>query len=322
MLVTVISWNVNNRRGVADAVARLVGDESDMVLISLQEHFDLYSDVVRSVLKMHPLYKVVSVSRVLGLWSIVLSRRRCAADVMRIGLGPLGFINKGACMTRLSNGVMFVSCHLSAHQGNNARRLEEARKIFECICSSEALGSVDTVVLAGDMNFRTAEGTGGLEYSQASQYDQCNEFKEAYPMFQEAEIGFGPTYKYILGTDELSTERSPSWCDRVLVSSSYTSRFCTYDSAHGVRISDHKPVVCMLRIGGKKTGRVTVPMVGYNAHLVLRGLTRVICAIHEYCDAIAVCLLVLGLCLALARYKATISRLEGPRSSSCLEADC
>ncbi|KMV65289.1 phosphatidylinositol 5-phosphate phosphatase [Encephalitozoon cuniculi EcunIII-L] len=291
-----------------------------MILISLQEHFDFYSGVVRSVLKMYPSYKMVSADRVLGLWSIVLSKERHSTTVMKIGLGFLGFINKGACVTRISNGVMFISCHLSAHQENSKKRQEEIRKVFECICDEESLKGIDTVVLAGDMNFRVSGVPRALDYSRARPGDQCNEFRRAYPTFLEEVIRFGPTYKYITGTDELCRKRHPSWCDRVFVSSSCTCRFNTYSSIHSVKISDHKPVVCIFEVDGKRTNRIAIPMVGYNGHLITRRLTRLYCAVHENCDAIAACFLVLMLYLMLARYKA-VPRLGNPFRNFCPGTD-
>ncbi|KAG5860302.1 hypothetical protein KMI_02g03950 [Encephalitozoon hellem] len=310
MLVTVLSWNVNNREGVADAIPKILRDcKSDMILISLQEHFDLYSGVAKSVVKMCPSYRVVSVDRVFGVWSIVLSKERHTASAMRMGLGPLGFINKGVCMTRISNGIIFISCHLSAHQENNKKRLDEVRRIFECICDEESLKSTDTVILAGDMNFRIAKGARVLSYLRAKKDDQCNEFKNAYPSFVEGAIDFEPTYKYIASTDELCSKRQPSWCDRVLVSSCYTSKFNVYRSAHQVKISDHKPIVCIFETGGRRADRVAIPMVGYNGHQIIRALTRFYCGVHEHCNTALVCLLVLVVYLVLARCK-TIPRFS------------
>lgn len=310
MLVTVLSWNVNNKEGVAEAIPRILGHvESDMILISLQEHFDFCGSIIKSVLKMDPSYRVISVDRILGLWSIVLSKERHTASTMRMGFGPFGFINKGVCVTRISNGVIFISCHLSAHQENNKKRLKEIRKIFECICDEGSLKSTDTVILAGDVNFRIFGGPKNLDYSKVKENDQCNEFKRAYPSFSEGIIDFKPTYKYIVHTNELCSKRQPSWCDRVFVSSSYTSTFNLYRSAYDVKISDHKPVVCVFEIDGKRIDRTAIPMVGYNGHLVIRGFTRLYCSVYEYRNTAFVCLLVLVLYLMLARCK-TIPRLS------------
>ncbi|AFN83941.1 inositol polyphosphate-5-phosphatase [Encephalitozoon romaleae SJ-2008] len=304
MLVTVLSWNVNNKEGVGDAIPKILGHtNSDMILISLQEHFDVYSSVIKPVLKMYPSYRVISVDRVFGLWSIVLSKERYTASTIRMGFGPLGLINKGVCVTKISNGVIFISCHLSAHQENNKKRLKEIRKIFECICDEESLKSTDTVILAGDMNFRISGGLKNLDYSKAKENDQCNEFKRAYPSFSEGIIDFKPTYKYIVATNELCSERQPSWCDRVFVSTSYTSTFNAYRSAYNVKISDHKPIVCVFEVGGKRIDRTAIPMVGYNGHQVIRGFTRFYCGIYEYRNTAFVCLLVLVLYLMLIRSK-------------------
>ncbi|ADM12457.1 inositol polyphosphate-5-phosphatase [Encephalitozoon intestinalis ATCC 50506] len=321
MLVTVFSWNVNNREGVADAIPEILGDQkSDMILISLQEHFDSQSTVAKSIQKMYPSYRMISVDRMFGLLSIVLSKERHTVERIKMGFGILGFINKGVCVTKISNGIMFISCHLSAHQENNKKRLKEIRRIFECVCDSESVRNVKTVILAGDMNFRIAGGSRSLDYLKSGKDDQCNEFKRAYPMFLEGMIDFKPTYKYIAGTDELCKKRHPSWCDRVFVSSSYV-KFNTYDSAYEVKISDHKPILCALEVSDKKTSRAAIPMIGYSGHHVIRGLTRFYCIVHEYRNAVSALLLIIMLYLMLSRFK-TISRLRNPFRVFYPEADC
>ncbi|CAE8582187.1 unnamed protein product, partial [Polarella glacialis] len=76
--------------------------------------------------------------------------------------------------------------------------------------------------------------------------------------FREGEVCFPPTYKYIVGTDQLSDKRCPAWCDRVLYRSQPmivpgapqpTFRkvdLMEYDSFGSLkRTSDHRPVAAL-----------------------------------------------------------------------------
>eukprot|EP00913_Durusdinium_trenchii_P006744 g6340.t1 len=81
--------------------------------------------------------------------------------------------------------------------------------------------------------------------------------------FREAEVTFPPTYKYIPGSDDLSPQRTPAWCDRVIFrhelhatqvaqrvldSEAEAVRVVDYDAYPLRRSSDHRPVACALRV--------------------------------------------------------------------------
>lgn len=302
--VAVLSWNVNNKSDVMEGVRRALGDiNTDVILISLQEHFVLHSTVSVGIGKMFPGYKALSVCRMVGLWSVVLSKEDYKVDVMRIGLGWLGLPNKGACVTRLCCGIVFVSCHLSAHVGNNKRRLKQIQTMFECVCDEWSLRNARTVVIAGDMNFRMSEGTCSVDYSEVGRFDQCNEFKRLYPMFKEHPICFGPTYKYINNTDTLSGKRQPAWCDRILVSSIHEVMFEGYGSIEDMRSSDHRPVLAMFRMSGGRGGETALPRTKHRAHRVMRGFAETCSVLYEYGEVLLCCSLVVVFCLLYVRLK-------------------
>ncbi|TBU18649.1 phosphatidylinositol 5-phosphate phosphatase [Ordospora colligata] len=315
MEIAVLSWNMNGRDGLERVSVIADSQQADIVLLSFQECFSPSQNKVRRIMaKAFPHYSVASVNRVCGLWSVVLCKTSgCARDVevntMRIGLGVLGMINKGACISKLSNGVVFVSCHLSAHLENNERRMQQIRTVFECINDKETVSNTRLLVIAGDMNFRmtqrmsfdtqsihdTNESVIGSSINRAlyensesiykAEYDQFNKFNKLYPMFHEDKITFMPTYKYEMGSNCFSNKQNPSWCDRVLVSSCNVIQFTKYITDPSVMLSDHKPIVCKFNVAENMSDecqRQAVPDVGYKSHVFTRIATWIYCFMHEY----------------------------------------
>ncbi|KAJ2223097.1 hypothetical protein H4R99_007035 [Coemansia sp. RSA 1722] len=81
--------------------------------------------------------------------------------------------------------------------------------------------------------------------------------KQAFVGFEEADINFAPTYKYLVGTDEYDVNRRPSWCDRVLW---WTNPGCEdgvscseYAAIKAPKSSDHKPVRSRINLEVWKT---------------------------------------------------------------------
>ena len=75
----------------------------------------------------------------------------------------------------------------------------------------------------------------------------------AFSDFEEASIGFPPTYKFDRGTSEYDTsekQRVPSWTDRVLWLSLERGEVTAsaYASHDDCVISDHKPVSAILAV--------------------------------------------------------------------------
>ena len=65
----------------------------------------------------------------------------------------------------------------------------------------------------------------------------------AFEGFQEMDVGFAPTFKFVPGTHEYNTKRRPAWTDRVLYLPSSDLAPLSYQSLPQYTISDHKPVV-------------------------------------------------------------------------------
>ncbi|KAJ2726908.1 hypothetical protein GGI07_000236 [Coemansia sp. Benny D115] len=112
------------------------------------------------------------------------------------------------------------------------------------------------VIWLGDLNYRLALDTGDVydvvrrgDYQALLGLDQLKIAmlnKQAFAGFDEADIRFAPTYKYVVGTDEYDERRRPAWCDRILW---WTRPGCeegvcslSYEAVQQLLTSDHKPV--------------------------------------------------------------------------------
>jgi hypothetical protein len=119
-------------------------------------------------------------------------------------------------------------------------------------------GASDCTIWLGDLNSRVDR----LTYSELMEIlptddsdeqmehlvKKCDQLRlaqqagDAFFDYHEAPIRFGPTYKYIVGTDTLSRHRTPSWCDRILYRSRLSIKCERYWSIPTMQMSDHIPV--------------------------------------------------------------------------------
>ncbi|KAL1922020.1 uncharacterized protein VTP21DRAFT_10662 [Calcarisporiella thermophila] len=114
----------------------------------------------------------------------------------------------------------------------------------------------DHVFFFGDLNYRVTLPEEDVKklLSQGEMdlllgHDQLTVEKRAgrvFDGFHEGKIQFAPSYKYVVGTDDLysneKAKRSPSWTDRILWFNRGDIELLNYTSHPSVRISDHKPV--------------------------------------------------------------------------------
>jgi endonuclease/exonuclease/phosphatase family metal-dependent hydrolase len=296
--ISVLTWNTNNRRNVVDSLQTMLSAAtSDVIFISLQEHYDRRSRLTQVLRKALPSYYLVSSSRIAGLWTLIFSRIAYDAETVRLGMGRL-LLKKGAIITRVSSAV-FVSCHLAPHSGNGLARLEQIQSVLEVIRARKSFGEARSIVIAGDVNFRISKRLNAQPYSELAKYDEALRFMKAYRSFQEAEITCRPTYKYINDTDMLDECRIPSWCDRVFVATTQALRFSGYRSAQDVLVSDHKPVICHLEIEERRgDAKLDIPAAPRNRPLVIF-MTAVLCFLY---DNIAVLLAIASIFLVAATY--------------------
>eukprot|EP00467_Chlorarachnion_reptans_P002101 CAMPEP_0114496092 /NCGR_PEP_ID=MMETSP0109-20121206/5582_1 /TAXON_ID=29199 /ORGANISM="Chlorarachnion reptans, Strain CCCM449" /LENGTH=542 /DNA_ID=CAMNT_0001673335 /DNA_START=405 /DNA_END=2033 /DNA_ORIENTATION=+ len=190
--------------------------------------------------------------------------------------------NKGGVAISLKyhdTSICFVNAHLAAHQHKTARRNSDVQEIINGI--SRILGSkkadivvqFDHVIFMGDLNYRLDYGTQGEEKKPTKeQFDQmvlkieekkfdtlfsCDQLTNemakgrVFCGFREGKYNFPPTFK-VLRQKKLAytSERSPSWCDRILWHS-LTKEWVKQISlgvASDIDTSDHKPVYSVLRL--------------------------------------------------------------------------
>ncbi|WVO23706.1 uncharacterized protein IAS62_005061 [Cryptococcus decagattii] len=133
------------------------------------------------------------------------------------------------------------------------------------------------LIWMGDLNFRVDLPDGEVrklvenkDWAGMLIRDQLkNDIKEgkSFVGFEEAEITFPPTFKYVHGSSTLDTKRSPAYTDRILYSFPCpTSTAPTplspcvplsinkeqYTSHEELKWSDHRPVSCVFEVGVRK----------------------------------------------------------------------
>uniref|UniRef100_A0A915CM49 Inositol polyphosphate-related phosphatase domain-containing protein n=1 Tax=Ditylenchus dipsaci TaxID=166011 RepID=A0A915CM49_9BILA len=135
----------------------------------------------------------------------------------------------------------------------------------------KTLDEHDAVFWMGDLNYRLSELS--ISREQVIQKCQNNDFKGllkydellkqklvggTFADYQEAEINFGPTYKFEPGStdwDESDKRRIPAWCDRIMFKSADKFKIelveNSYESVTSVITSDHKPVKAMFVVKKK-----------------------------------------------------------------------
>ncbi|PWN37041.1 DNase I-like protein [Meira miltonrushii] len=118
----------------------------------------------------------------------------------------------------------------------------------------------DVVFWGGDLNSRLGLSTFEVKRlirkrqfeSTLLKFDQLRSelsSRASFQDFKEQEIDFAPTYKFDRGTDTYDTsekQRCPAWTDRILwkeKDSQSRVHPIAYESAHNIRLSDHKPVL-------------------------------------------------------------------------------
>ncbi|KAL0233437.1 hypothetical protein PCE1_001952 [Barthelona sp. PCE] len=171
--------------------------------------------------------------------------------------------NKGAVGCSMKyNGtkLCFINSHLAAHQEKISARNDNFKEVVTNLKlgdpSIDILNQFDYLFWFGDLNYRInlprPEVIRLVEEQNISfllDHDQLLDQREdlaAFVGFNEAEVTFPPTYRYIKGTSDYDPKkgRIPSWCDRILWKSAPNKRLlCThYNHANSVNSSDHKPV--------------------------------------------------------------------------------
>lgn len=228
---------------------------------------------VRTLRDLFPDLQVVCAKSLVGLFCCVLTKKglrpkNTHISIVKTGLGGR-YGNKGGIIVEFKVGTTsfcFVNCHLAAGYSAIDQRNGEAELILRNRISpefvQEGVRSSSSTVLDhdicfffGDTNYRVTAArrraskiieTGNYEELQG--YDQLRRQIVKNPTlrlasFQEAPIGFAPTYKFDPGTttyDSSDKKRVPAWCDRILFRGKDIQpvNYISIDE----RASDHRPV--------------------------------------------------------------------------------
>lgn len=193
------------------------------------------------------------------------------------GLGGLIRRKKGAVAISINfKGIqmVFISCHLSAHEHNVEKRNSQCRHLSHSLFSEDRNTyerAAQITVWLGDLNYRIQ----GIDTNPArnlihndlhgqllTSKDQLLQEAERGQVFEgycEGTLAFKPTYKYNVGSSNYDTSykiRVPSWTDRILFkvedSGNIDATLHSYDSMDNIDSSDHKPVKAHLCVKVKK----------------------------------------------------------------------
>lgn len=191
---------------------------------------------------------------------------------------------KGSLVVRFTlddTSICLANCHLAAGQTATVHRNHDVQAILgsECLPPGKkadiAFGTYvyggdgsmvmdhEICILNGDLNYRidtmsrdtVVQAIKGKNLQKLLERDQLLLSRKKNPDFRlrdfhEAPIGFLPTYKYDIGTDNYDSSdkrRAPAWCDRVLCRGDKAIQPLEY-RRHEIRVSDHRPVSATFRI--------------------------------------------------------------------------
>ncbi|KAI9486626.1 MAG: Endonuclease/exonuclease/phosphatase [Benjaminiella poitrasii] len=129
----------------------------------------------------------------------------------------------------------------------------------------------DFLIWCGDLNYRINLNEAIIKnYIRQDKldvlldYDQLSIERDSgrtFPMFDEGQINFHPTYKYDAGTNQYDTSekrRAPSWTDRILWKkgrkdiNKQNLKLLSYSNCMKMMMSDHKPVRALMELNVRK----------------------------------------------------------------------
>ncbi|MCL7035530.1 hypothetical protein MKW94_012615 [Papaver nudicaule] len=264
LCMSIVTWNMNGKASSLQDLAKLLtgsdGDRKlDLLVLGLQEvpRCNITRTLKEALAETHNL---VEKSVLQSLQLYVFAPKDYQLFITGIHL-------------------VFISCHLSAHEGNVEERNSELQRISKSLFSKNknlyARPSQVTVWL-GDLNYRI-QGLDTFPVRNIIQRNLHTLLTSKDQLLQEAERGnifdgycegtlaFKPTYKYNVGTNTYDTshkERTPSWTDRILFKiekyGNVEATLHAYESIDSIHSSDHKPVkahMCLKEANNKFQGK-------------------------------------------------------------------
>mmetsp|Transcript_14190 Transcript_14190/g.21560 ORF Transcript_14190/g.21560 Transcript_14190/m.21560 type:complete len:699 (+) Transcript_14190:114-2210(+) len=231
-------------------------------------------------------YYLVKTVHLVGLLMLVYTRRTLRNEVSSVdaavtGVGILGVGgNKGAVVVRLNiydSSLCFVNTHLAAHKNNVEGRNADYFSILKKTRvtskrQEEMIGAQHYSFWIGDLNYRLTctdltEVYRDIEDGNIGRLLRCDQLilekknGKAFKGWEEGDITFLPTYKYITGTDrydnrEDKKKRFPAWCDRIQWRwdkkvKGTDIKLAWYRRAEQKQ-SDHKPVMAWFDVTAQK----------------------------------------------------------------------
>lgn len=144
-----------------------------------------------------------------------------------------------------------VVAHLSANEGYVERRNKDSWRLLRSLEFKDGWSVIKPgshVFFMGDLNYRVSLNGDELK----TQMIESKVFKG----FTEQDIEFNPTYKFNIGSEEYSSKRIASWCDRILyLKYSNDEIIGKYDKLK-FKTSDHQPVYLLLNIPFKSPSNI------------------------------------------------------------------
>lgn len=232
-----------------------------------------WSDLIAETLEANG-YTKVKRTRMVGIQLVLYVRNDqqlhfdgVQTSYRRTGLGGF-FGNKGGVTISFTvNGksVAIVNCHLAAGDDLLAQRLADYRSIVEKTKLATPILDHDLVLWMGDLNFRIdgfsinnvavklRNGIDSDEVRDLLNHDQlklARENGQIFADFEEMDIKFLPTYRFLVGTADYDLLRKPAWTDRILSKVRKNNsgekvlnvRQVSYGAHFDLKASDHKPV--------------------------------------------------------------------------------
>ena len=208
--------------------------------------------------------KLLSFIPMWEMFLVIFTRKGLNISNLSVTAKPTGIANmignKGGVVATFKvqeTSFCFLSCHLAARPQNVLTRNQNAKDLFSIKFEHLDLDfttEFDYLFWFGDLNYRldkeyntTVEMLASGAYRELRDCDQLLKEQIAnrsFVNFQEGQLNFPPTYRYIRLKNEWSNKRNqtPSWTDRILYRSFREVCLLNYEAALNCMASDHRPV--------------------------------------------------------------------------------
>ncbi|XP_039131326.1 type IV inositol polyphosphate 5-phosphatase 11-like [Dioscorea cayenensis subsp. rotundata] len=274
LCVCVVTWNMNGKFSPKDLKELVSKDRKfDLLAIGFQEapKHNVAGLLEESLAETHSLLGESTMQSlqlfIFGAKSSKSYIKELRVDTQAVGgCGGLIGRKKGAVAIYLNfSGIrmVFISCHLSAHEHKVDERNSQCKHISHSLFSKDDNPSSrpsHVSVWLGDLNYRlkdiSTQPARNLIHKnlqslliEKDQLLQEAERGEVFNGYCEGTLSFKPTYKYNVGSSHYDTSykiRVPSWTDRILFkvesNSGIDAVLHSYESIDCIKSSDHKPV--------------------------------------------------------------------------------